>query len=391
MKRIIGIDLGTTNSVAAFMDEVGPRLVPNVLGETLTPSVIGLEADGKIVVGREAKELQVLQPERCACLFKRHMGGDSTFTLAGRTFTPEELSSLVLRSLKGDAEAFLHESIGRAVVTVPAYFNDQQRKATLAAGKIAGLQVERILNEPTAAALAYGFHDAKEEKLLLIIDLGGGTFDVTAVELFEGSLEVRASSGESMLGGEDFTRALASRVLETQGQAFEHAELKSPRLVFRRAPCFRRSNGANKSFSSPPRKHADYETQSIHGQGPIASGFAYLRRGEPRLTVVGSCGVSMALGAARRERVNSIRGLTILTKINLQISAVGPLTGEAIYEFGGLAHREKAIPASITLRGFAWLAKAQDDRFNFVPKIIQAQGICLVSACDVIPPTEKGV
>ena len=133
MKRIIGIDLGTTNSVEAFMDEAGPRLVPNVLGETLTPSVIGLEADGKIVVGREAKELQVLQPERCACLFKRHMGGESTFTLAGRTFTPEELSSLVLRSLKGDAEAFLHESIGRAVVTVPAYFNDQHRKATLAA------------------------------------------------------------------------------------------------------------------------------------------------------------------------------------------------------------------------------------------------------------------
>ena len=179
MNKIIGIDLGTTNSVAAYMDEAGPRLIPNALGEVLTPSVIGLDPKGNLLVGRAAKELQVLYPDRCAALFKRHMGSDWSVTLAGRKFTPEELSSLVLRSLKSDAEAYFQERIERAVITVPAYFNDQQRKATINAGRIANLKVERIFNEPTAAALAYGFHETKHDKLLLIFDLGGGTFDVS--------------------------------------------------------------------------------------------------------------------------------------------------------------------------------------------------------------------
>src|SRR5262249_48112329 len=156
-----------------------------------------------------------------------------TADLPGRKFTPEELSSLVLRTLKEDAEAHLGVPVPRAVITVPAYFNDQQRKATINAGRIAGFRVERIFNEPTAAALAYGFHEAREEKILLIFDLGGGTFDVSLVELFDGSLEVRASSGESFLGGEDFTRTLAARVLEKQGHPFERTELAAPQLVAR--------------------------------------------------------------------------------------------------------------------------------------------------------------
>src|SRR5262249_49418412 len=146
---------------------------------------------------------------------------------------PEELSSLVLRSLKADAEAFFKSNVTRAVITVPAYFNDRQRQATIAAGKIAGLTVERILNEPTAAAIAYGFHESTDEKTLLVFDLGGGTFDVSLVDLFDGALEVRASSGESALGCEDFTRALAARVLDRSGQAFERAEVESPRQVAR--------------------------------------------------------------------------------------------------------------------------------------------------------------
>jgi molecular chaperone HscC len=230
---IVGIDLGTTNSAVAFMAEDGPRLIPNALGEVLTPSVVGVDADGKLLVGRAARELQVLQPERCAALFKRRMGSDWNAELPGRKFTAEELSSLILRSLKEDATAFFKEPVERAVITVPAYFNDQQRKATIAAGRIAGLQVERIFNEPTAAALAYGFHEAREDKVLLIVDLGGGTFDVSVVELFEGTLEVRASSGESFLGGEDFTRALAARLLEQHGHPFERAELQAPQMVAR--------------------------------------------------------------------------------------------------------------------------------------------------------------
>ena len=233
MDRIIGIDLGTTNSAAAYMAADGPRLIPNALGGVLTPSVVGIDEGGKLLVGAPAKELQVLHPERCAALFKRHMGGDWTASLGGRKFTPEELSSLVLAALKADAEAFFGEPVARAVITVPAYFNDRQRKATIAAGRIAGLHVERIFNEPTAAAVAYGFHESRDEKTLLILDLGGGTFDVSVVELFEGTLEVRASSGESILGGEDFTRTLAARVLESRRLSFERTELEAPHLVSR--------------------------------------------------------------------------------------------------------------------------------------------------------------
>ncbi len=161
------------------------------------------------------------------------MGSDWTAKLGNRTFTPEELSSLILRSLKEDAESHLKELITQAVITVPAYFNDQQRKATINAGRIAGLKVERIFNEPTSAALPYGFHESRDEKLLLILDLGGGTFDVSLVELFDSALEVRASSGESFLGGEDFTRTLAARVLEQAGHSFERIEMTAPQLVSR--------------------------------------------------------------------------------------------------------------------------------------------------------------
>jgi molecular chaperone HscC len=233
MSIIIGIDLGTTNSAAAYLAPEGPRIIPNALGEPLTPSVVGMDADGKLLVGQAAREFQVLQPERCVSVFKRHMGSDWSAELAGRKFTPEELSSLVLRSLKDDAEAFFKHAIVQAVISVPAYFNEHQRKATINAGRIAGFQVERILNEPTAAALAYGFHEANQEKTLLVFDLGGGTLDVSLVELFEGSIEVRASSGESFLGGEDFTRTLAARVLERRGYSFERIEMEAPRLVAR--------------------------------------------------------------------------------------------------------------------------------------------------------------
>jgi molecular chaperone HscC len=233
MSNIIGIDLGTTNSLAAWLSEDGPQAIPNALGEILTPSVVGIDEEGHLLVGRAAKELQVVDPQRCVGLFKRYMGSDWTAELAGRKFTPEELSSLVLRSIKQDAEAHFGKPVDRAVITVPAYFNDQQRKSTINAGRIAGLQVERIINEPTAAALAYGFHESRDEKMLLIFDLGGGTFDVSLVEIFEGAMEVRASSGESFLGGEDFTRTLAARVLELNGFPFERTEMESPRLVSR--------------------------------------------------------------------------------------------------------------------------------------------------------------
>ena len=230
---IIGIDLGTTNSVACYMDRGGPQLIPNALGETLTPSVIGIDVGGEVLVGREAKEFQVLHPERCAALFKRQMGSDWKVTIDRRKYTPEDLSALVLRALQEDAEAFLGESVEQAVITVPAYFNDNQRTATLRAGQAAGLKVERILNEPTAAAIAYGLHEADQEKVVVVFDLGGGTFDISVVELFEGTVEVRASSGDCFLGGEDFTRIMAARVMQQRGETFERAEMEAPKMVSR--------------------------------------------------------------------------------------------------------------------------------------------------------------
>lgn len=230
---IIGIDLGTTNSLVAYLADEGPQLIPNSLGEVLTPSVVGIDAEGKLLVGRAAKELQVVQPDCCASLFKRHMGSDWTVKLGGKKFTPEQLSSLVLKSLRDDAVAFFDKPIERAVITVPAYFNEHQRKATLDAGRMAGLTVERIFNEPTAAAIAYGLHESQEEKLIVVLDLGGGTFDVSIVELFEGVLEVRASSGETWLGGEDFTQCLAARVLGAHGFPLERTEMEAPKLVSR--------------------------------------------------------------------------------------------------------------------------------------------------------------
>jgi len=233
MQRIIGIDLGTTFSAMAYMAGPEAQLIPNALGDVLTPSVVGVEPDGKFVIGRAAKELQVIQPDRCVSVFKRYMGTDWKIELGGHTLTPEKLSSLVLRSLKEDAEAHLGEPVDSAVITVPAYFNEHQRKATIRAGEIAGLKVQRILNEPTAAAIAYGWHAADEERIIVVLDLGGGTFDVSVVEQFDGMLEVRASSGETFLGGEDFTNTLIARVLEQHGMNFEQTELRRPKQMSR--------------------------------------------------------------------------------------------------------------------------------------------------------------
>jgi len=205
---IVGIDLGTTNSLAAYWDGGAPRLIPNSLGTYLTPSCVSLDEDGAVLVGRAARERLQTHPGRTASLFKRHMGTDRELLVGGRTFRPEELSALVLRSLKADAEAALGGPVEEAVITVPAYFSDAQRKATRAAGELAGLRVERLLNEPSAAALAYGIHRRGAEAKFLVFDLGGGTFDVSILDLFEGVMEVRASAGDNFLGGEDFDTAL---------------------------------------------------------------------------------------------------------------------------------------------------------------------------------------
>jgi len=230
---VVGIDLGTTNSLIGVFTDGRPQLIPNAHGSFLTPSIVGVLDDGRILVGAAAKEYRVTSPERCVWAFKRHMGTSRKLEVGGKTFSAPELSSLVLRSLKEDAAAHLGHDIHEAVITVPAYFNDLQRRATKQAGELAGLKVRRIINEPTAAALTYGFHDREATKKLLVIDLGGGTFDVTLMEIFEGTLEIVATSGESFLGGEDFTDRLLASILKNMGEQLEIAEMKSPRLVSR--------------------------------------------------------------------------------------------------------------------------------------------------------------
>ena len=212
---IVGIDLGTTNSLIAVWEADGPRLIPNSLGDFLTPSCVSLDKDGTVLVGRAARDRLQSHPDLSASVFKRYMGSDKTIRLGNREFRAEELSALILRSLKEDAEAALGQPITEAIITVPAYFSDAQRKATRVAGQLAGLKVDRLLNEPTAAALAYGIHLRGMESKFLVFDLGGGTFDVSVLDLFEGVMEVRASAGDNFLGGEDFVNLLVTQFFDT--------------------------------------------------------------------------------------------------------------------------------------------------------------------------------
>ena len=204
MSKVIGIDLGTTNSVVSVMEGGEPTVITNPEGSRITPSVVGFTKDGQRLVGQLAKRQAVSNPDRTIASIKRHMGeSDYKVSVDGKDYTPQEISAMILQKLKADAEAYLGESVSQAVVTVPAYFNDSQRQATKDAGKIAGLEVLRIINEPTAAALAYGL-DKDDDETILVFDLGGGTFDVSILELSGGTFEVLATNGDTRLGGDDF-------------------------------------------------------------------------------------------------------------------------------------------------------------------------------------------
>lgn len=209
MGKIIGIDLGTTNSLAAVWENGECRLIPNTFGEYLTPSVVSFDTDGTVYVGKVAKERLVTHPNDTAAVFKRFMGTSKIYRLAGKKYKPEELSALVLRRLKEDAEQYLGQEIEEAIISVPAYFNDLARSATKNAGKLAGLRVDRIINEPSAAALAYQHQRQMEEAALLVFDFGGGTLDVSMVDCFDNVVEILAVGGDNYLGGSDFDRAIA--------------------------------------------------------------------------------------------------------------------------------------------------------------------------------------
>ena len=213
MAKVIGIDLGTTNSVVAVMEGGEPTVITNSEGSRLTPSVVGFSKTGERLVGELAKRQAISNPENTVASIKRHMGESYTVKIEGKNYTPQEISAMILQKLKEDAESYLGEKVTQAVITVPAYFSDSQRQATKDAGKIAGLDVLRIINEPTAAALAYGLDKGGEGKIL-VFDLGGGTFDVSILELGDGVFEVKATNGNTHLGGDDFDNAVMNWLVE---------------------------------------------------------------------------------------------------------------------------------------------------------------------------------
>ena len=213
MSKIIGIDLGTTNSCVAVMEGGEAVVIPNPEGDRTTPSVVAFKDGGERLVGKVAKRQAVTNPERTISSIKRQMGTDHRVTVEGKSYTPQEISAMILQKMKNDAEAYLGEPVSEAVITVPAYFTDAQRQATKDAGRIAGLEVKRIINEPTAAALAYGLgKDA--DQLIMVYDLGGGTFDVSIIEMGDGVQEVKATAGNNHLGGDDFDERLVNYLVE---------------------------------------------------------------------------------------------------------------------------------------------------------------------------------
>ena len=232
---LVGIDLGTTNSLVACYKDGKVEIIPNRLGKKLTPSVVAVDDDNNILVGETAREYGYLNPERSAKVFKRSMGTDKVYELGDMKFDSEELSGFVLRSLKEDAEVYIGEKVEEAIISVPAYFNDNQRKATKRAGELAGLNVTRIINEPTASALSYGVGDSGKMERCMVFDLGGGTFDVTILEYYKNIMEVYAIAGDNFLGGEDFTHVLMEMFLRRTYLPITMLDIKSLNNVYKAA------------------------------------------------------------------------------------------------------------------------------------------------------------
>lgn len=260
MGRIIGIDLGTTNSLAAYWKDGECCLIPNARGGYLTPSVVSVDEDGTVFVGEVARERLITHPDRTASVFKRSMGTDRLYALGSRSFRAEELSAFVLRKLKEDAEKHLGEQVEEAVVSVPAYFGDKARRATRDAGRLAGLKVERIVNEPSAAALACQHLKQQEKARMLVYDFGGGTLDVSLVDCFENVVEIVAVSGDAQLGGSDFDRLIAQKFCETNGmQPFK----SQPRAM--QQAILRASEAAKRHLSQLQKTIVAVRTQELSG------------------------------------------------------------------------------------------------------------------------------
>ena len=271
MARAVGIDLGTTNSVVAALEGGDPVVIANAEGTRTTPSVVAFSKDGEVLVGSVAKRQAVTNVDRTISSVKRHMGTDWTTEIDGKKYTAQEISARILQKLKRDAEAYLGEPVTEAVITVPAYFNDAQRQATKDAGQIAGLKVERIVNEPTAAALAYGLEKGKEDELILVFDLGGGTFDVSLLEVGKdddgfSTIQVRATSGDNHLGGDDWDQRIVNWLID-QVKAKTGADLSKDAVALQRLK--EAAEQAKKELSSATSTNISLQYLSMTADGPI--------------------------------------------------------------------------------------------------------------------------
>ena len=271
MARAVGIDLGTTNSVVAALEGGDPVVIANAEGTRTTPSVVAFSKDGEVLVGSVAKRQAVTNVDRTISSVKRHMGTDWTTEIDGKKYTAQEISARILMKLKADAEAYLGEPVTEAVITVPAYFNDAQRQATKDAGQIAGLKVERIVNEPTAAALAYGLEKGKEDELILVFDLGGGTFDVSLLEVGKdddgfSTIQVRATSGDNNLGGDDWDQRIVNWLID-QVKAKTGADLSKDAVALQRLK--EAAEQAKKELSSATSTNISLQYLSMTADGPI--------------------------------------------------------------------------------------------------------------------------
>ncbi len=333
-EKIIGIDLGTTNSCVAVLEGGEPVVIPNAEGNRTTPSVVAFTKDGERLVGQVAKRQAVTNPDRTVASIKRHMGTDYKVTIDDKSYTPQEISAMILQKLKSDAEAYLGETVTKAVITVPAYFSDAQRQATKDAGKIAGLDVLRIINEPTAASLAYGLDKADNQKIM-VYDLGGGTFDVSILELGDGVFEVKATNGNNNLGGDDFD----NKVIDWMAEEFKKShgiDLKSDKMALQRLK--EAAEKAKIELSSVMKSDINLPFITATAEGPQHLELSLTRAKFDELTsglvreTEGPVSKAMSDAGLGKNELNKVILVGGSTRIPAVQDAVKNLTGEDAYK-----------------------------------------------------------
>lgn len=331
MAKVIGIDLGTTNSCVAVLEGGEPVVIPNAEGNRTTPSVVGFAKNGERLVGETAKRQAVTNPDRTISSIKRHMGEDYTVQIDGKTYTPQDISAMILTKLKTDAEAYLGEKINEVVITVPAYFSDAQKQATKDAGKIAGLDVKRIINEPTAASLAYGLDKESGTHKILVYDLGGGTFDVSILELGDGVFEVLATNGDTHLGGDDFDNIVMNYLADEFAKE-NGVDLRQDKMALQRLK--EASENAKKELSSKQTANINLPFISVTEAGPLHMNYDLTRAKFEQLTAdlvqrtVGPMEKALAdagVTAADLEKVILVGGSTRIPAVQ---EAVKKVTGK---------------------------------------------------------------